>query len=79
MSWSVVASKEFEAWLKSISDEEAVAVATDVKVLEVFGPQLGRPHVDTLKASKHKNMKELRTGTIRTAFAFDPAQEAILL
>jgi len=28
--------------------------------LETFGPRAGRPHVDTLKGSKHANMKELR-------------------
>ena len=26
--------------------------------LERFGPQLGRPHVDTLKGSRHAKMKE---------------------
>jgi len=31
-------------------------------LLEVYGPQLGRPHADTLAGSKHKNMKELRFG-----------------
>ncbi len=44
---------------------------------------LGRPHVDTLNASKHANMKELRfdadNGVWRVAFAFDPQREAILL
>ena len=30
------------------------------RLLESFGPHLGRPHVDTLKGSKHANMKELR-------------------
>ena len=53
------------------------------KVLEQFGPTLGRPHVDTLKGSRHANMKELRFGTEdgvwRVAFAFDPKREAILL
>ena len=27
---------------------------------EFYGPQLGRPYADTLKGSKHANMKELR-------------------
>jgi hypothetical protein len=30
------------------------------KLLAEYGPQLGRPHADTLKGSKHANMKELR-------------------
>lgn len=52
-------------------------------LLEQFGPQLNRPRVDTLKGSKHANMKELRFdadgGVWRFAFAFDPKREAIML
>ncbi len=51
--------------------------------LEQFGPLLGRPRVDTLKGSRHANMKELRfdaaDGVWRVAFAFDPKRKAILL
>jgi hypothetical protein len=52
-------------------------------VLVEFGPQLGRPHADTLKGSKFANMKELRlsadNGEWRLAFAFDIKRHAILL
>lgn len=52
-------------------------------LLKLSGPRLGRPHADTLKGSKHANMKELRVGTkdevLRIAFAFDPERSAILL
>jgi hypothetical protein len=52
-------------------------------MLTVFGPQLGRLQVDTLKGSKHPNMKELRfradDGAWRIAFAFDMKRRAILL
>ena len=52
-------------------------------LLERFGPQLGRPHADTLVGSKHANMKELRfsagDGVWRVAFAFDPKRQAVLL
>jgi hypothetical protein len=48
-----------------------------------YGPQLGRPYADTLKDSKHANMKELRFeaagGEWRAAFAFEPRRKAILL
>lgn len=48
-----------------------------------FGPQLGRPRVDTLKGSRHANMKELRfsvaNGEWRMAFGFDSRRRAILL
>ncbi|MGH9721722.1 MAG: type II toxin-antitoxin system RelE/ParE family toxin [Bryobacteraceae bacterium] len=53
------------------------------KLLEQFGPYLGRPRVDTLNGSRHANMKELRfdaaDGVWRVAFAFDPKRRAILL
>ena len=52
-------------------------------LLRDFGPGLGRPAVDTLKGSRHPNMKELRFAwddeVWRVAFAFDPEREAILL
>lgn len=80
MAWTVVHSEAFEEWFTALNDKEAEGVAADIRVLETFGPQLGRPHVDTLEGSKHNNMKELRTGkTIRTAFAFDPTRKAVLL
>ncbi|MGA2890015.1 MAG: type II toxin-antitoxin system RelE/ParE family toxin [Terracidiphilus sp.] len=51
--------------------------------LRRFGPQLGRPDVDTLKGSRYPNMKELRFNAAdevwRVAFAFDPKRKAILL
>ncbi|MGE0684135.1 MAG: type II toxin-antitoxin system RelE/ParE family toxin [Candidatus Binatia bacterium] len=60
--------------------EEVAALAF---LLQQFGPQLRRPHCDTLKGSKHANMKELRftlpDGEWRVAFAFDPRRSAILL
>jgi hypothetical protein len=52
-------------------------------VLEQFGPQLGRPRVDTLKGSRHANMKELRFSAVdgewRVAFALDRRRKTILL
>ncbi|MDD9993437.1 MAG: type II toxin-antitoxin system RelE/ParE family toxin, partial [Rhodospirillales bacterium] len=53
------------------------------RLLQQFGPQLGRPHVDTLKGSRHANMKEARfraaDGEWRLALAFDPRRRAMLL
>lgn len=51
--------------------------------LEDDGPFLGRPEVDTLKGSRHANMKEIRirfrSEVWRFAFAFDPDQAAVIL
>lgn len=70
---------EFEKLPEGVQDELLAHVA----LLEVFGHQLGRPRVDTLKGSRHANMKELRFradgSAWRFAFAFDPKREAIVL
>jgi hypothetical protein len=70
---------EFDA-LDPVVRREVLALAL---LLQNFGPQLGRPRVDTLKGSRHANMKELRfnaaDGEWRVAFAFDPRRSAILL
>ena len=53
-----------------------------LRLLEQFGSQLGRPRVDTLKGSRHANMKDLRfdaaDGVWRFAFAFDPNRHGII-
>ena len=55
----------------------------DVVLLRDYGPGLGRPTVDTLKGSRHTNMKEMRFShgkdVWRVAFAFDPLRKAVLL
>lgn len=53
-------------------------------LLGEHGPQLGRPIVDTVSRSRHRNMKELRPGSsgrteLRLLFAFDPQRRAIFL
>lgn len=42
-------------------------------------PGLGRPTVDTISNSTIANLKELRPGTVRILFVFDPYRSAILL
>jgi len=72
-------SPEFDALPEDVQDE----ILSHSVLPERFGPQLGRPRVDTLKGSRHANMKELRfeadNGVWRVAFAFDPKRRAILL
>jgi hypothetical protein len=79
----VLLAPECEAWLNALPSTDRVGILQDAKLLAEFGPQLGRPHVDHLKGSKHGNMKELRSRfaghQYRTLFAFDPRQRAILL
>ena len=83
MNWSVGFHDEFVPEFRSLHkqvQDEAYAIA---HLLEQFGPQLGRPWVDTLKGSRHANMKEMRfsaaDGEWRLVFAFDPERTAMLL
>ncbi|AFV87929.1 helix-turn-helix domain-containing protein [Acidipropionibacterium acidipropionici ATCC 4875] len=71
-------------WLAGLDEGSQVQVVAAIELLKSIGPQLGRPLVDTVKASRHKNMKELRPGSsgrteLRILFAFDPRRKAILL
>lgn len=83
MRWTVEFHDEFVPEFRSLHrhvQDEVYAVA---HLLEHFGPQLGRPRVDTLNGSRHANMKEMRfdaaDGAWRLAFAFDPERKAMLL
>ena len=70
---------EYEELAEAVQDE----LLAQLKLLEQFGPQLGRPRVDTLNGSCHANMKELRfdaeVGAWRCAFAFDLNRHGIIL
>jgi hypothetical protein len=81
VSWEVEYTDEFEQWWNALSLEEQAAIDAAVDMLAQTGPALGRPWVDTIKTSRHPNMKELRPrgGYIRILFAFDPRRTAILL
>ncbi|WP_243448336.1 type II toxin-antitoxin system RelE/ParE family toxin [Candidatus Thiosymbion oneisti] len=83
MSWTVLLDTAFEREFMDLAEAVQDELLAHAKLLEVFGPRLGRPRVDTLKGSKHANMKELRFnanhGVWRVAFAFDPKRRAILL
>src|SRR5580698_5894326 len=74
---------EFEPEFDALQEDVRTEILALSLVLEEFGPQLGRPRVDTLKGSRHANMKELRfsaaDGEWRVAFAFDPKRKALLL
>ncbi|KYC38479.1 addiction module toxin RelE [Scytonema hofmannii PCC 7110] len=83
MNWVVEFHDEFEPEFNALPFEVQKMVLAMAGLLEQFGSQLGRPHVDTLKGSQYSNMKELRfnaaDGVWRIAFAFDPKRSAILL
>jgi len=74
---------EFKPEFDALGQDVRREILALARVLQQFGPQLGRPRVDTLKGSRYANIKELRFGAAdgewRVAFAFDPKRRAILL
>lgn len=83
MQWTVDFHEEFAHEFRRFTQEIQDTLFTLLIKLRQFGPQLGRPDVDTLKGARHPNMKELRFNVAdeewRVAFAFDPKRRAILL
>src|SRR5271163_55939 len=83
MKWNVLLGDAFEGEFFALPPEVQTEILALSRLLQEFGPQLGRPRADTLKGSRHPNMKELRfdaaNGVWRVAFAFGPNRKAILL
>lgn len=81
--WKVLFHEKLEEEFYELSGSVQDELVAHTELLKTFGPGLGRPRVDTLKDSKHSNMKELRfyadKGVWRVAFAFDPKRQAVLL
>ena len=83
MEYIVEYTAEFEVWWDTLAEEIQERIHDGVRLLEERGPKLGRPYADTVRGSKHSNMKELRVQyagePCRILFAFDPRRCAILL
>jgi len=83
VGWVVEIGDEFEPEFEGMHEDVQTELLALTLLLEEFGPQLGRPRVDTLNGSRHANMKELRfsaaDGEWRVAFAFDTKRKAVLL
>ena len=67
-----------DAWLVALDQSSYEQVVAAMELLAERGPQLGRPLVDTVVGSRHKDMEELRPGSsgrseLRVLFAFDPS------
>jgi len=81
--WVVEIGDEFEPEFYELPKDVQTEILALARLLQQFGPQLGRPCVDTLNNSRHANMKELRfsaaDGEWRVAFAFDTKRTAILM
>ena len=83
VSWIVEIGDEFKPEFIALHEDLQTEILAPARLLQQFGPQLGRPRVDTLNGSRHTNVKELRFsaagGEWRVAFAFDTRRKGILL
>ena len=83
MTWEIDFHPAFDPEYEELAEAVQDELLAHLGLLEQFGPQLGRPRVDTLNGSRHSNMKELRfdtaDGVWRFAFAFDPNRRGIIL
>ena len=79
--WDVELTDQVSEWILSLDQKEREAMAASIDLLEQLGPNLGRPVVDSVKSSRHHNMKEIRSvgGNLRALFCFDPHRTAIVL
>ena len=72
--WLIETTDVFDLWYVSLDDADRENVLASLLVLRQIGPQLGRPHADTVNGSYHRNMKELRIQSkgkpLRAFFAF---------
>lgn len=83
VSWKIEGTDEFVGWYRGLAEGEIDSVDAVVEMLGEEGPNLGRPHADTLEGSSLSNLKELRPPGagkfLRILFVFDPRRQAILL
>jgi hypothetical protein len=60
MAWTVLFQAEFDIEFQALDQDLQDELLAHAKLLQEFGPRLGRPSMDTLNGSKRANMKELR-------------------
>jgi hypothetical protein len=65
VKWEVVFHEEFDEEFKALDDGLQNELLAHAILVRDFGPNLGRPTVDTLKGSTHANMKESGVGKSR--------------
>jgi hypothetical protein len=83
VSWIVEIGDQFKPEFFGFHEDVQTEILAFGATAPAIRATIGRPRVDTLKGSRHANMKELRfsaaDGEWRVAFAFDPKRKAILL
>lgn len=79
MTWEIELKAPAQQWQRSLRPVQADRFRAALARLEERGPGLGRPFADSVKGSRHHNMKELRVGNMRALFAFDSRRRGVVL
>jgi len=82
--WEIITSDSYDVWFQEQTEDDKATIFAKVYLLGEYGPNLKRPHADTLKGSKKlANLKELRPKTdaheFRIAYIFDPERKGLLI
>lgn len=77
--WDVYLVHEVRTWIEGLDRATRLRVVAAIDTLAEVGPGLGRPLVDSIRGSAIGNLKELRVGTARILFVFDPWRSSVLL
>jgi hypothetical protein len=60
MNWRIQEHEQYTEWFEDQEEDLQDEILAVVGLLNREGPMLSRPYADTLEASQHSNMKELR-------------------
>jgi hypothetical protein len=79
--WGIELKPQVTDWMRTLSPGDRERFLGALMEVARTGPTLGRPYSDSIRGSRHHNMKELRPfGTnIRALFAFDQRRTAVML
>ena len=58
MTWTVLLNDDFAEELTALDEKLQDELLAHAKLLAEFGPNLGRPTVDTLKGTSHANIQQ---------------------
>ena len=69
MTWEVRLHSAFEDEVLAFERDVRIALAAAAKLLADFGPQLGRPHADTLKGREAQSCSSPATSRVEARSA----------